>query len=107
MKNVVGCGSENVVSYVFISDATPSNSSAARPFAAVRRRIGAADVVAAVRSRPLPLLSCQRRSRVPSVAASEFASYQSWRPLAIGGVAATAPVTTVVTADGMVLDPPA
>src|SRR4051794_1179674 len=106
MKNVDGCGIENVVSYVFNSDVTPSNSSAVRPFASLRWTSGAADALAAVRSRPLPLLSCHRSRREPSAAASEFASYQSWRLALTGGDATTTPPTTAVAADGALLDPP-
>src|SRR5438046_8193200 len=88
-----------------MSEVTPSNSSAARPFASVRWTTGAADAVAAVRSRPKPLLSCHRSRRAPSAGGSEFASNQSCMFAVTGGLAATAPPTTVIGLDGAALEP--
>ena len=86
MKNVSGCSSVNVLSYVFNSELFPSNSSAAWPSTAFRRMIGASLVANEVRSRPNPLLSAQLVTASPSAYAVVSASYQSWSPFVTGGV---------------------
>src|SRR5438132_3004414 len=87
-----------------MSDVTPSNSTVARPLRPVLWKTGACPAPA-VRSRPLPLLSCHAESAAPSAAVSLFASYQSWSPVVVGGDADIDPVTTAVRADAAEVEP--
>src|SRR5437879_8884223 len=99
MKKVDGSEIWKVEPYVFIIDRTPSNSTVAFPFSPALWKVGAAAGNAAVRSRLLPLLSCQSVSAEPSAAVSLDALNQSWSPVVTGGEDVAEPVIGPVTAE--------
>src|SRR5438270_11790139 len=99
MKKVAGSPIWNVEPYVFIIDRTPSNSTVAFPFSAALWNVGAAAGNAAVRSRLLPLRSCQSVSAEPSAAVSLDALNQIWSPAVTGGEDVAEPVIMPVAAD--------
>ena len=84
---------------------TPSNSTAARPLRIPRRITGIWLENAAVRSRPLPLRSCQVFTNVPSARFSVLASYHSCSPAVTGGVVSAVAATGTVAALAAVADP--
>src|SRR5690349_6573582 len=81
----------NDVEYVFIRSLTPLNSTAARPFTAPRRIVGAVVPTPTERSRAKPLLSDHRGTGAPSACADVSASNHSCRPAVIGGVGDASP----------------